>query len=404
VALTKKRRLRAGASVWTSYPRPAVVSRPIQRSFKTDVLVVGAGISGALVAYTLAATGRKIAIVDRRAPVTGSTLASTALLQFEIDLPLTKLQRKIGVKPANRAWLRSKQALDALHALIGREKIHASPRLRPSVYLAGDVLNARDLLREAKARQTIGLPSEWLSRTELKRRFGLSRAAAIATADNLTVDPRALASGVLRRAAREGARLLSPCNVIDIQCGKRSVLAQTEQGFEIEARHIVLCCGYELPKIVPAEGHRLASTWAIATRAQAQRLWPQQCLIWEASQPYLYVRSTTDGRVICGGEDEDFVDVERRDALIAKKSAKLELKLGRLLPNIDPRAVFRWTGTFGQTPNGLPSVGTIPKYPRCYAVLGYGGNGITFSMLAAQLISDALRKRKDPDSRIFAFK
>jgi glycine/D-amino acid oxidase-like deaminating enzyme len=109
---------------------------------KTDVLVVGAGISGALIAYTLARDGYEVAVIDRRGPLEGSTPASTALLLFEIDIPLILLKRKIGARSAERAWLRSKGALDALYELTRREKIDASMSARPSVYLAGDILDA----------------------------------------------------------------------------------------------------------------------------------------------------------------------------------------------------------------------------------------------------------------------
>jgi hypothetical protein len=80
-------------------------------------------------------------VVDRRG-LEGSTPASTALLLFEIDTPLIHLKHKIGARPAERAWLRSKGALDALYELTRREKIDASMSSHPSVYLAGDILDA----------------------------------------------------------------------------------------------------------------------------------------------------------------------------------------------------------------------------------------------------------------------
>ena len=52
----------------------------------------------------------------------------------------------------------------------------------------------------------------------------------------------------------------------------------------------------------------------------------------EVSDPYLYVRTTSDGRVICGGEDEEFADKTARDALLPQKTMTLQRKLGRLLP------------------------------------------------------------------------
>jgi glycine/D-amino acid oxidase-like deaminating enzyme len=404
MSLTAKKKLKSGAPVWTAFPRRLPLARPLTRDATADVLVVGAGISGALIAYSLARDGHKVAVVDRRGLLQGSTPASTALLLYEIDTPLIHLKRKIGTRPAERAWLRSKAALDALYELTRREKIDASISLHPSIYLAGDLLDARGLAAEVRARERIGLPSRYLDRRELRNQFGLSRSAAILSDDNVAADPRALASGFLRRAQQLGARLWAPHEIADIQSGKRNALAMTKDGFTIQSRQIVLCTGYELPKIVPTRGHSIASTWVIATKRQPEHLWPSECFIWEANDPYLYVRATVDGRVICGGEDEEFADESLRDAKLPRKTKVLERKLAKLLPQIDPRADFAWTASFGQSETGLPSIGPIPGYPRCYAVLGYGGNGITYSMLAAQLISAAIGRRKDPDMNLFAFR
>src|SRR5271156_428309 len=200
MTLTTKKDLRSGTPVWMAYPRRIASAKRMTRDLKTDVLVVGAGISGALIAYTLARGGHKVAVVDRRGPLMGSTPASTALLLFEIDTPLIHLQRAMGARPAERAWLRSKAALDALHELILGEKIDAAMSLRPSVYLAGSVLDARGLAKETLARERLGLPSHYLDRRALRARFGLSRSAAIVSYHNLAVNPRALAAGFLRRA------------------------------------------------------------------------------------------------------------------------------------------------------------------------------------------------------------
>jgi glycine/D-amino acid oxidase-like deaminating enzyme len=57
--------------------------------------LIGAGISGALAAYYLQGCGFKIAILDKRHAGMGSTAASTAFLQYEIDTPLTDLCKKM---------------------------------------------------------------------------------------------------------------------------------------------------------------------------------------------------------------------------------------------------------------------------------------------------------------------
>ena len=61
-----------------------------------------------------------------------------------------------------------------------------------------------------------------------------------------------------------------------------------------------------------------------------------------------------------------------------------------------------WAGCFGTSTIGLPAIGEIPNTRRCFAILGYGGNGITFSVIAAQLIQRAILGLSDPDADLFA--
>jgi glycine/D-amino acid oxidase-like deaminating enzyme len=134
-----------------------------------------------------------------------------------------------------------------------------------------------------------------------------------------------------------------------------------------------------------------------------KHFWGHGQLIWEAADPYLYIRTTVDGRLVVGGEAEDIQDEEARDALLPVKIGRLQEKTKRLLPQLDVRAEFAWAGTFGESETGLPSIGPVPGMPNCYAVLGYGGNGLTFGLVAAQIIRSFLTGQPDADSRLFAF-
>jgi glycine/D-amino acid oxidase-like deaminating enzyme len=150
------------------------------------------------------------------------------------------------------------------------------------------------------------------------------------------------------------------------------------------------------------EGHRLASTYALATRPQKSNIPSEDAIIWEASDPYLYIRSTIEGRVLVGGEDEDFADETARDALLPSKIKVLQEKLKQLMPWLDVRADFAWAGTFGESAISMPSIGPVLGMPNCYAVLGFGGNGFTFGVIAAQIIAHFLSGAIDPDAELFA--
>ena len=94
--------------VWQAYRTPGVPTKRLTRDVKADVLVVGMGISGAMMTEALAGEGMSVIAIDRRGPIKGSTAATTALVQFEIDQPLSLLSGKIGKDRAERAWRRSR--------------------------------------------------------------------------------------------------------------------------------------------------------------------------------------------------------------------------------------------------------------------------------------------------------
>ena len=73
-----------------SYPK-------LEKNIKTDVLILGGGISGALTAHYLVQEGIDCALIDARTIGLGSTCASTSLLQYEIDTSLHQL-----IVPAKR--------------------------------------------------------------------------------------------------------------------------------------------------------------------------------------------------------------------------------------------------------------------------------------------------------------
>jgi glycine/D-amino acid oxidase-like deaminating enzyme len=401
---TEERDLRTGNAPWTRGAARLGVRRLV-RDIRTEILVVGAGISDAFMAEALS-TDHQVVVIDRRGPARGSTAASTALIAAEIDQPLTRLALGIGRENARRVWRRSALAVQAIAARAAFLGIEGSARLvrRDSLYLAGNLLGPGDLEREGRARRAAGLPAIYLTRRELDECYGIRGDAGLLAFGNLAADPVRLATGHLRAAIGRGTRLYAPAEASALETSRGEVVVATAAGPTIRARQVIFCTGYELPEFVSTDRGRVVSTYAFATRPQTRRLWPTRCMIWEAADPYLYVRDTPDGRVVCGGEDEDFADAEARDALIPAKIRTLRRKLARRLPGIDTEPEQAWAGNFGETRTGLPILGALPRKPRCFAVLGFGGNGTTYSRIAADVIATALAGGEDADADLFAFR
>lgn len=400
--MPRKLDLRTGKPVWFAYRAPRVPAVALAHDARCDVLVIGMGISGALIADALAEAGLSVIAIDRRGPLKGSTPATTALVQYELDRPLSRLAGQVGKDRAVQAWRRSRLGVANLAGRVRALGHDCRIAEHPSLYLAGDELDADALADEAQARRAAGLAARFLDRRALRAGYGIGRAAAILSPGNLTLDPRRLTAAALLRAADNGAKLHAPAEAVRIVHSASEVAVETRDGPAIRAAHVVLATGYELMDAVPRVPHAIVSTWAIVTRPR-QPGWPDDALVWEASDPYLYLRRTHDGRIICGGEDEPFADEAARDALIGEKSALIARKLRRLLPAVDPTPAYAWTGSFGTTPTGMPRIGPLPRRPRLFAVMGYGGNGITFSQIASEIVCNLIAGAGDADATLFGF-
>lgn len=382
---TRQDDLRSGSSPWRAGPsRPA--SRELDADIRCDVVIVGGGITGALAAEHLTARGHDVVLVDREREGFGSTAASTAMLQWEIDLPLRRLAALYGFDKAADVYRRSFKAVEGLREHVAQLELGCALLPRDTVYLAAGEVGPRELLDEWTLRERADLPGTLLDHATLLGAFGFDRAAAIVSPGSAEADPLSLCHALLRVAAGRGARLIRD-EAVAYDSTQRGASVQLASGRTIEAGHVVLATGYVMPDCVTSELHRVASSWALATlRQPPSGLWPGPALVWEASEDYIYCRTTTDGRIIIGGEDEETDDPDRRRMLGPAKTEALLGKLRALVPAAEPTLGHAWSGAFGQTADGLPLIGRVPGQPRLLAAYGYGGNGITFSFLASRII------------------
>jgi len=334
-------------------------------------------------------------VIDRELPGRGSTAASTSMLLWEIDRSLTQLTEAYGFERASRAYHASLQAVSGLKSLVLELGLACDMRAKDSVYLAAGS-TSRELIEEHALRKRANLPGAFLDHAMLLENFGIARAGAIVSPGAADADPMQLAHGLLGVAVSRGARLFE-AEATEFDPASRSVGVQLQNGRQIEARNVILATGYVMPKIIHSGIQTVSSSWAIATAPQPQNIWNGGALIWEDSKDYLYARTTASGRIIIGGEDSDeVIEPEARDALIPEKSRILAQKLAALWPPANAEAEFRWAGTFDTTSDGLPLIGPVPGKNGITAAYGYGGNGITFSFLAAQLIGGLIEGSTSP--------
>lgn len=376
----------------------------LEKNSSAEVAIIGGGISGALTAWYLSEAGFNVALVDRRHIGMGSTAASTALLQYEIDTPLHELVNKVGEANAIKSYLLGLKAIDDLEEICGQlDCTHFFTR-RPSFQFASYKKDTGPLWKEYQLRKKNGISLQWLDEKEVETKFGFKKPAGLLSSDAGEADAYGLTHTLLQKCIHRGVQVYDHTNVTDIRRNKRGIELITGTGSTIKAKKLVIASGYESQQYIPFKVQQLHSTFAIISEpVTGNKPWFKNALIWETRTPYLYLRTTHDHRVLIGGKDVPLSDPLKRDKLLATKARSLEEDFGKLFPHIPFRTDFKWAGTFASTKDGLPYMGSIRQLPHTYFALGFGGNGITFSVLAGQAITAAINGKKNEMIDLFSF-
>jgi glycine/D-amino acid oxidase-like deaminating enzyme len=398
-----RREYRTGVTYWRAINGPGPAAVPLAGDAACEVAVVGGGISGALTALLLVREGRDTLLVDKAELAAESTAASTGLLQYEIDTPLIELISHVGEADAVHAYRRGLIAIDELEALADSLPDRCGFERVPSLYRASSRWHLRQLKREAECRKSIGIDVEFLGREALRERQVDAPGALWSPRDG-QLDPYRLTCHVLHEARRLGLRMHHHTEVTAVERLPQQVELITATG-KITAQHIVYATGYAVQQFVGHRVGRLRSTYVVTSRPlQSIEGWPERCLIWETARPYFYARQTGDGRAMIGGEDTAFASDHKRDALVARQVQRLQTRAKQILPAIDIEPEFAWAGTFGETKDGMAFIGCLPERPREFFSIGFGGNGITFAMIAARTITDLIAGRPSADADVFRFR
>lgn len=396
--------LRTGYPYWLIKNGLVATYPPLAQDVQCDVAVIGAGVTGALLAQLLSEAGLNCVVLDSRDAANGSTVASTSLLQYEIDTELSPLIERIGEAHAVRAYQLGLEAIDRIRELVTRTPNDCEFEFRDSFYFASRRSHRKRIQREFECRKKHGFDVDFWNAEEIERDFPFTFAAAIRSRGDAIIDSYLFTHGLLKLAINQGASIYDRTCVTGFDRETEGFQIRTDRGPVVRARRLILATGYESQSFLNRRYGTLHSTFAaISEPMDPLPDWPGHALLWESDRPYFYLRTTPDNRVIIGGEDTHFSNDHRSNARLARKTARLVHRFESLFPGHPFEVAYQWAGTFGESDDGLAMIGEPPECPGVSFAIGFGGNGITMSVIAARILTDACLGRPNSDAAIYRF-
>lgn len=370
-----------------------------------DVLIVGGGITGSLIAHQMIEDGYDTILIDKREICNGSTSATTSMLQYEIDVPLYELIEQIGEKGAVLSYNACSDAIDIIEKLAKLIRSDAGFKRKKSLYYASKKKDVAWLKKEFEARKNAGFEVKWLSEDQILEQFGFENTyGGILSKQGASIDAFQFAHELFQHNVKKGLKIFDKTEMVEVEEHKGFNLVTVDSGYQIKAKKIIYCIGYESKNLLKENFVTLKSTYAVVSEIDKSKFKNiTSTLVWNTDDPYLYMRTTDDGRLLMGGEDEGFYNAEKRDAILNIKEKKIIKTLKKIKPDYHFYPDFVWAGTFGETKDGLPYISEHKKFKNSYFVLGFGGNGITFSVTGMEMASLFMKNKKHPLSRYFKF-
>ncbi len=377
----------------------------LKQNEECDILIVGGGITGSLIAHQCVKDGFKTILVDKREICNGSTSATTSMLQYEIDEPLYKLSEMIGEEGAVKAYQSCSDAIDVIEKLSKEINSKAGFKKKNSLYFTSSKRDLKWLKKEFEARKKAGFKVSWLEPNEIFKNFQLENTlGGILSEQGGSIDAFKFAHELLSFNQKKGLKIFDKTKLLKTENKGSFIEGHFENNHTITASKIVYCNGYESKELINENFVKLLSTYAIVSEIDKDKFRKQEnTLFWNTDSPYLYMRTTDDERLLVGGGDVNFKNEKLRDSLLKKKKANIEKAVKNVFPHYQMYTDFVWAGTFGETKDGLPYIGAHPKFPNAYFVLGFGGNGITFSATGMEMVSSFLQNKLHPLAEYFRF-
>ncbi|MEC0238650.1 FAD-dependent oxidoreductase [Paenibacillus dokdonensis] len=395
--------LNSGKLAWPHTLNPVPEYPALDQDLDCDVLVVGGGMSGAILSYEL--TNRKLntVMIDKRSIGGGSSSANTGLLQFSNDKTLTSIMNTFGEEIGVAFYKLCERAMQKL--IDTGSRLYTDPHLIPrsSFYYASHEDDVAMLQEEYENFRKYGFHVDYWDQAKIEQYMPFSKPAALYTHGDAEVNPFRMVHALVEAAARHGAHVFEHTEAIHFDYDENSVTCHT-QTHKIRAKKVIYTMGYETQEIKKDRNAVLKVSYAVLTNpVEDLSDWHERCMIWETARPYLYMRTTPDNRIVVGGLDEHPPAPAERDGRALHKSEALLDEVRTLFPRYkELKADYAWASIFGSTHDGLPMIGTHPDYPNSYFIEAYGGNGTVYCMIAADILSDVLTGKDRPELEMFS--
>ncbi len=340
---------------------------------ETDVLVIGAGITGLTVALELAKRGRRVTVCDASRVGAGTTTGSSGHLDAHPEMGPKKLIDRLGVELARQYVTCRTKAIQRIKEIAGG---HCDWVAVPAYQYSDEVKHEASLRENMDAANRIGLSATWADIVPIpKAKFGYK-------IDGMArIDTSRYLQQLVMAATQQGVQIFEN-SLVKVTGEENQRTLQAGEG-EVHFEHVVSAAHSNFTPVL----HLYAATPAYQSYVLTARVSDPlpDALYWDSSDPYFYVRRTQsdDARLIMAGGCDHRTGAGDE----AKSSKRLEQWVRERFKVSE--ITSQWSAELFEPTDGLPMVGKAFG-DNMWVVTGLSGVGLTQGTAAASWLADLM--------------
>jgi len=356
-----------------------------------DVAIVGGGITGITTALLLQKAGKKCIVMESSNLCFGTSGGTTAHLNTLLDTPYTTIIKNFGKENAQLVARAVIEAIDLIKSNVADYNIDCGFE-EAAAYLFSQTHDQSEELDEIyEACQEVGLDVSY----NLSLPVNIKFEKAIEVRGQGKFHPVKYVYALAKVFEDAGGIILQHTRVNSVEDTEGLTIETTNGNFR--AANVVYAT--HIPPGINLVHLRCAPwrSYAMAFTLTSKKYLPD--LVYDMYDPYHYIRSQKiEGKeyMIVGGEDHKTGHAENAEASFLKLESYIRKHFDV------SEFLFKWSSQYFEPADGLPYIGHLPGHPgNIFVATGYGGNGMTYSSVAALLLRRMILKGESPYIKLF---
>ena len=378
-------------SLWQKYNNLNEL-KSVEENLKTDILIIGAGITGISTAYNLIKSDYKIILIDRGKCFNGATAKSTGKITYMQDLKYQEICNVYDYETAKLYYQSQKEAIKILQKNIKENNIDCNFEKNESVTFTTNIKDINKFHIEERLLDSFGVKYSNNSKhvdNEVKY--------LISVKDAYVFNPIKYLKGLLRRIKKS----------INIEVYENSAATEIKKennhyivcvnNKEIRASKIVIACNYpffSIPGLIPLRTY-LERSYITATKIDYDKkvngitnTYPYQSFRFYNDKGSKYLIYLSNSSSI--SDNINYLKNYNENIMMSKKITNKPYS-------------YKWTNMDVMTNDFLPLIGTISDdHKDIFIATGYNTWGMTNATIASKLLFDLIRNKKNKYQKLFS--